>query len=61
MICWTHNTHLMLLRPANVADSPFAGLKPLPESGQPVSKWADYDEALLEVVAGVRLRLVAEA
>ena len=48
----------VLVRPANVADSPFADLKALPANLQPISGWTDKDAALLEVVAGVRLHLL---
>lgn len=51
----------VLVRPANVADSPFADLKALPANLQPISGWTDKDAALLEVVAGVRLHLLGAA
>lgn len=53
----------VILRPVDWQDAPFGELQALPHGGQPISKWNDADEALLEVVKGIRQTLseIAEA
>lgn len=49
----------IILRPVDWEDAPFSGLQVLPEDGRPVSssKWHSLDEALLNVVKGIRKAL----
>lgn len=45
----------IILRPADWSSTPFAMLQALPRDGKPVTKWADRDEAWLNVVTSIRL------
>lgn len=47
----------VLLRPIDQDISPLARYQPLPSNGVPVSHWSHRDDALLEVVKGIRLVL----
>jgi TIR domain len=44
----------IILRPTDWKGTPFARLQALPREGKPISRWADTDEALLEVAKGIR-------
>lgn len=44
----------IILRPTDWKDTPFAPLQALPREGKPISRWADADEALLDVAKGIR-------
>lgn len=44
----------IFVRPCDLQGAPFARLQGLPRSGEPVSRWADADEAWSEVAAGLR-------
>ncbi|MDB9529068.1 TIR domain-containing protein [Oscillatoria sp. CS-180] len=44
----------VILRPVDWQDAPFGQLKPLPTDGQPIAKWANQDEALLNVAQGIK-------
>ncbi len=44
----------IILRPTHWKGSPFEQLQVLPSNAQPVSRWQDRDEALLDIVAGIR-------
>jgi hypothetical protein len=44
----------VILRPCAWLDSPFAGLRAVPLDGKPVVKYANVDEAFVEVVEAVR-------
>ena len=49
----------VLLRPANMQDSPLEKYSPLPQNGQAVTVWDNLDSALLEVAQGIH-RVVKE-
>ena len=49
----------VLLRPANLQDSPLERYSPLPQNGRPVTTWENLDLALTEVVQGIH-RVVKE-
>jgi HEAT repeat protein len=44
----------ILLRPVNWAGAPFSQLEVLPKNHQPVTTWADQDEAFCEIAEGIR-------
>jgi hypothetical protein len=44
----------VILRPVDWSASPLAKMQVLPRDGQPVSRWADRDEAWLSVIQGIR-------
>lgn len=44
----------ILVKPCLWEDAPFAGITPLPKDGIPISKALDLDEALTEVVIGIK-------
>src|SRR5260370_21075981 len=44
----------IILRPTYWKSSPFSKLQVLPTNGRPVIKWQSRDEALLDVVEGIR-------
>ncbi|KAI9129287.1 TIR domain-containing protein [Acaryochloris sp. CCMEE 5410] len=44
----------IILRPCDWQGSPFSKLEVLPKDAKPVTKWADRDEAFLDVVNGIR-------
>lgn len=44
----------VILRPVDWSDTPFRSLKGLPTDGKPVRSWSDEDEALLNVIQGVK-------
>ncbi|MBX2928067.1 MAG: TIR domain-containing protein [Saprospiraceae bacterium] len=44
----------IILKPCDWQDMPFGKLNGLPFKGQPVSKWADRDDAWLAVVQGIK-------
>jgi len=58
---YAHEQHLnravpiipVLLRPADLQDSPLAKFSPLPQNGQAVTTWGDLDTALIEVAQGI--------
>jgi tetratricopeptide (TPR) repeat protein len=41
-------------KPCDLQDSPFSKLQALPKDAKPITKWDDRDEALLNVVQGIR-------
>lgn len=43
----------ILLRPVAMAGSPLEDLKPLPEDGRPIARWAPRDEGWVEVIKGI--------
>jgi hypothetical protein len=45
---------LLLVRPVDLSGTPLAGLKMLPENGQPISQWTDRDEAWMEIAKCLR-------
>lgn len=45
----------VIFRPCDWQSSPFGKLQALPRDGKPVTKWADRDEAFLNIVKGIRL------
>jgi len=47
----------IIVRPCDWTHTPFAKLQCLPRNGQPVTKWADRDDAWNDVVAGIRRAL----
>jgi hypothetical protein len=47
----------LALRPVDWHKAPFAHLKALPTDGRAVTTWSDHDEALANVVAGIRRAL----
>ncbi len=49
----------IILRPCEWQDAPFGKLKALPKDGKPIAKWADRDEAFLDVARELR-RVVLE-
>ena len=46
----------VIVRPVDWQDAPFGKLQALP-NGEPITKWADRDEALLDVVKGIKRTL----
>jgi tetratricopeptide (TPR) repeat protein len=64
---YAHEQHLsrdvpiipILLRPADLQDSPLEKYSPLPQNGQAVTTWEDLDTALTEVAQGIH-RVVKE-
>lgn len=44
----------IIMKPCDWEKSPFRKLKALPKDGKPASRWDDLDEALLDVVKGIR-------
>jgi hypothetical protein len=44
----------ILLRPVDWRDAPFASLQMLPTGAKPITQWKDQDEALQDVVRGIR-------
>ncbi len=54
----------VILRPCDWHSAPFGKLNATPPDGKPITKWADRDEALLEVakaIRGVSTRLAGES
>jgi hypothetical protein len=47
----------VILRPTDWQRQPYAKLQALPRGGKPVTKWANKDEALLDVARGIRATL----
>ncbi len=47
----------IVVRPVNWKDAPFAHLQPLPTDAKAISTWKNEDEALVDVVAGLRRAL----
>lgn len=43
------------LRPTDCTGLPFAGLQGLPTDFRPVTKWADQDDAFLDIAQGIRI------
>src|SRR5262249_40567585 len=44
----------VILRPVDSSGAPFANLQALPRDGKPVTKWANLDEAFLDVARGIQ-------
>jgi tetratricopeptide (TPR) repeat protein len=44
----------VILRPFEMKDAPFSGLKMLPTDNRPVTRWPNRDEAFLDVARGIR-------
>jgi tetratricopeptide (TPR) repeat protein len=44
----------IILRPTDSKGTPFERLQVLPSNAQPVSRWPDRDEALLDIATGIR-------
>ena len=44
----------IILRPCNWREAPFGKLQVLPRDAKPMTTWSDQDEALLDVVEGIR-------
>lgn len=44
----------ILLRPVDWAGAPFSQLDLLPKNHQPVTTWANHDEAFREIAEGIR-------
>jgi hypothetical protein len=44
----------VILRPCDWKDAPFGKLLPAPKDGTPVTKWADRDEAFLDITSAIR-------
>ena len=44
----------VILRPADWRGAPFGKLQALPRNAKPVTRWADRDEAFLDIVEGIR-------
>ncbi len=44
----------IILRPTDWKGTPFEQLQALPSNAQPVSRWKDRDEALLDIATGIR-------
>lgn len=45
----------IIVRPCDWVDSPIGGFQALPRGGVPLSKWDSLDEALLDVIKGIRI------
>lgn len=44
----------IIMKPCDWQDTPFSKLQVLPKDAKPVTSWSDQDEALLNVVQGIR-------
>lgn len=44
----------IILRPSDNETAPFSKLKSLPSNGRPVTKWSNRDEAMLNIIRGIR-------
>lgn len=44
----------IIMKPSDWQTSPFSKLQVLPKDGKPVTRWEDQDEALVNVVKGLR-------
>jgi len=44
----------VIIRPADWEDNAFARLQALPKNGKPISTWSNYDQAILDVVIGIK-------
>ncbi len=44
----------IILRPTELEGTPFMKLQALPHGAKPVSRWSDIDDALLDVVKGIK-------
>lgn len=44
----------IIMKPCDWQDTPFSKLQVLPKDAKPVTSWSDQDEALLDVVKGIR-------
>ncbi len=44
----------VILRPVDWQSAPFGKLQALPKDGKPITKWANRDEAFLDIVQGIR-------
>lgn len=44
----------IIMKPCDWQDTDFSKLQVLPKDGKPVTKWDDQDEALVDVVKGIR-------
>jgi hypothetical protein len=44
----------VILRPVDWSQTPFARLQALPRDGKPVTRWSDTDEAMVDIVRGIR-------
>ncbi|MEM7773812.1 MAG: toll/interleukin-1 receptor domain-containing protein [Cyanobacteria bacterium P01_A01_bin.37] len=44
----------IIMKPSDWKTSPFSKLQVMPKDGKPVNRWDDQDEALLNVVSGLR-------
>ena len=53
----------VIIRPVDWQDAPFGKLQALPKDAKPITKWADRDEALLDVAKGIKrtLQEIADA
>jgi hypothetical protein len=49
----------IIIRPCEWLETPFGELQALPRDGRPVSKWADPDEAFLDVARGIRALVIS--
>lgn len=47
----------VILRPCDWLHTEFGMLTPLPSGGRPVTKWADQDEAFLDIIQAIRAAL----
>ncbi len=47
----------VIVRPVDWQDAPFGQLAALPKDGKPITKWADHDDALLDVEKGIKRTL----
>jgi len=50
----TANVVPVILRPVDWLSAPFGQLAALPKDGIPVTRWANQDDAFLNVVSGLR-------
>ncbi len=50
----------IILRPCDWQATPFAALQAFPTNGKPITTWLNQDEALLDVVRGIRTVLEAQ-
>jgi len=44
----------IILRPTDLMDAPFSKLQSLPTNAKPVTRWQNRDQALLDIVGGIR-------
>jgi len=44
----------IIVKPCDWQDTPFSKLQVVPKDAKPITKWADQDEAFLDVVKGIR-------